>query len=923
MFLQACDPSLEMDGKLYLDINADITKSLFDNSVESLVTSVYVAVYSAETGELVAERFSDSISQNTSIDLPSNSVVNIYALANFWQLDDNGNNVRIILPRKESELKTWIYRIDGGLNADGMHRECFNDIESYGIPMCASLQNVRIVGKACEVLNLQRLFARIELKVDHSGLVGGKYPDDTFVNEAVRVCQSNIAIRPFGSTSRAESEEDVSDAGDYEPVPENGKASRFILYVPENDKGDLLPFNDDPSVKLPPEAESGMATYIEFEGKLSPEAGYGGTLTYRFYLGSDNVRNFSVLRGSVYYLNLGFKTDSVFSPCWKLSCGEDFSDTRNFYLSRTYNGDSVICDGDKVVVRPSRPAEFYLFFNKESSAEGNQIESVGLSTFSFEAPDAQTLAWTSDALTSDSQPLAELGLNTEYDATLGKLRLSVVDESLFVPGSSRKLRFRLMPGNKEVEMTLLCYEDISVTLDSGQSTYDGFYLGMRRHINISGLAGMKIACSYSGSSCLKLKPQSDYPMLSTENEWLSSNTDVDLYAFSAPGTSGELRLYSDDAFNDGDIVASIPVVTLQPAFNRSIMNYNLPLDGTSCPLGLCYRDIYGTSIPLEKFDQQAYDLLLKPEVSVKTEYSPFVSADPSYSVNDLKIGCIVSSSGKDIRTVSSSGTVKISAPESLYGNMSVTRNFSCGIPGISGFDSEIQSDYFNLEEALDIVNAGSLYSGGCSLSSMIFVAGGPFSEKVEFVPQKLSGFNYNLDWVWKEKDFRAPYGCQTVKFQLRNINSNEIVTIGSTIDFVIKHDVVFGPFAVFKKNTDKAKVYALPRLVCGSMKRSYGEGAEAFRVLPPNLSGIDPYRLMNSTVNGVYYNSLVYGASFTSNYFSTWNISNAELCAASEEWFDEICFQGGDWTYQINPYFRLILDSFLPGSGKFGYALAN
>ena len=90
---------------------------------------------------------------------------------------------------------------------------------------------------------------------------------------------------------------------------------------------------------------------MEFAGALDPAAGgYGGDVTYRFYVGSDNCSNFDLERGREYDIRLSFRVGSLFEPDWKVEL-DNWTDTRLFCLTADASFTDRLEEGRTVAVR--------------------------------------------------------------------------------------------------------------------------------------------------------------------------------------------------------------------------------------------------------------------------------------------------------------------------------------------------------------------------------------------------------------------------------------------------------------------------------------------------------------------------------------------------------------------------------------------
>ncbi len=173
-------------------------------------------------------------------------------------------------------------------------------------------------------MHLSRLLARYAFSLDLSRMQGSL--------ELSSVEVHNVAgrVKPWAEASKARPQE-ICD-GDALTEEEQSllvAGGSVRLLVPENCQGDLLEDNDDPWAKTPENLE-GMedcCTYLEVHARYRHEGYTVNDLTYRFYLGEDNVGNFDIRRNTAYLLTLALTdTNAVVASSWKVERGgvEDF-----------------------------------------------------------------------------------------------------------------------------------------------------------------------------------------------------------------------------------------------------------------------------------------------------------------------------------------------------------------------------------------------------------------------------------------------------------------------------------------------------------------------------------------------------------------------------------------------------------------------
>lgn len=255
---------------------SDINVFVF-NSYGILEGAAYLNV---QSGQNAPQGFS------WNIDLVKNGTYSIYACANFgYEVD--------------------VASMDGLENL--RYYMAYPDDYSIGMPMSGYLENVRITGDEITV-PLERLMAKISLKVDRRRL------DENveFKIRSIQVEGCPRSVYPF-SRNHIRDPFDFFPSGflrkDYETDALNltnidGLSGEVCLYMLENMQGDLLPGNDDESLKVLPDSEpaKNFCSYIEIKAEyLSPsyQSKPGEYLIYRFYPG-ENPSNFDVCRNVEY-----------------------------------------------------------------------------------------------------------------------------------------------------------------------------------------------------------------------------------------------------------------------------------------------------------------------------------------------------------------------------------------------------------------------------------------------------------------------------------------------------------------------------------------------------------------------------------------------------------------------------------------------
>lgn len=219
------------------------TRTSLGSGVETIFSGAVLAAYNCSTGCLDSyiELSSSELGSTVGMELPTGVEYDFFLLGNIWLIDkESGETALPLIPARVEEMKDFTYRLDGEDADEGYRNETFSEVSSYGLPLCWSVTGVNPSSEDVIDIKMTRLFSKLNLTIDHSGLVGTSLED--FVNGSVKIRSSNCKLTPFDSTgSKADSDKDILDIGDYDSVMENSLSKTFVFYVPENMKGDLLP----------------------------------------------------------------------------------------------------------------------------------------------------------------------------------------------------------------------------------------------------------------------------------------------------------------------------------------------------------------------------------------------------------------------------------------------------------------------------------------------------------------------------------------------------------------------------------------------------------------------------------------------------------------------------------------------------------
>ena len=674
------------------------TKASVLKDVEKKGSGALVLVFRSSTRQLDSYRFFTQAELDAQASKPLRIRVpltrcDFYILGNLNGIRRSGGGAVNLMealgadfPVDEAALEALPYRLDGGnLNAT-YRRETFAEVAGLGIPYQHIVKDVDVAaqigsgGGIPGATACLRLFSKVTVRIDHGAFDAGAAANrDWFVNTKLYLRQANARMLPFSTDPvKAEAAADVLAQSDYDPdmTGTNASVTTFSFYVPENRQGTLLPSNNDSRAKKEdalPAAVRPYVTFVEFTGRVNPAAGgYGGNATYRFYVGTDATKNFDLIRGREYNISLSFNLGnllgSVSDPDWKVSV-DGWSDGRLFCLTADPAWTDRLPDGKTLAIRANRPGAVYLYMNPQNRlGASNALLGKDLAGSGFSPGNLSDCAWTGDFMrsgTAAARWLSDRGIKATYDKASACLRFTVTNATRFASalaaGAETTLTAQLLPdagGASEVRFKLKLYPDISVSVADGLSLTDGFYLGQKRRVSVSGFAGSRICYAADQDPC---GASSSGAAHTANRQWKASGSAsaafptakvdaagnlkltvadyasqklsggvLDVYAFypnrfqsSHSGWSsktGHIVFFSEDYLNDSfsvDVRISEPRLFQTSSTSEDIV---LPFDGTSVATAtrIGYLTFDG-SAPLarDSFDDGLYASLL----ALKTSYS--------------------------------------------------------------------------------------------------------------------------------------------------------------------------------------------------------------------------------------------------------------------------------------------------------------
>lgn len=278
-------------------------RSSLGDELPSQVKAMRLYAYNAQ-GHLV-----DCVSSgqtSATVTLIDGTDYTVYALANFPDLPE--------APVEESDFLSAVYPVK------------YMDMAQSGVPMCGKrILSADELGEGSAEIELTRLITRVSFSLDRSGL-----NSSDLTVRSVRLRQTASAAAPFAGPFAAtdalvEAAGDFASAADIATLNSGGT---IWLYCLENYQGLLLPGNVDPWKKVPSELSdaAGSCTYLEVSAAYSGiyESAHvsSDNVTYRFYLGRDNVSDFSLERNHGVDVKLKVSDQGVFDREWKVDYGK-------------------------------------------------------------------------------------------------------------------------------------------------------------------------------------------------------------------------------------------------------------------------------------------------------------------------------------------------------------------------------------------------------------------------------------------------------------------------------------------------------------------------------------------------------------------------------------------------------------------------
>ena len=333
------------------DTKSVISAADFDNAVKSVLVYLvdpdghWKKAYSASGSSGLADK-------KFTILADGSTYYDIYALVNMGEADFT-----------PASPQNWVYTLP----------ESFSSLNSTGLPMCGSARinasEIVAGGTTSKTLTLRRLLSKVNITVNKSGMLTGASDGSALAGGSLKLRQVSKVLRPFAAEAdrRAQSASEMysSDTDWHNFTGGSGKEvidSGVTLYIPENRQG--TGSGPTQAGKTPASGREALATYLEYTATKSGSSdGVSGNLTYKAYLGENELSDFNVIGDKVYTATLSLSWDGMWEGSWRVSQG-DWADTRALVISAAA-GSTVAMDtkntkAESAKVRKSTSTSFYM-----------------------------------------------------------------------------------------------------------------------------------------------------------------------------------------------------------------------------------------------------------------------------------------------------------------------------------------------------------------------------------------------------------------------------------------------------------------------------------------------------------------------------------------------------------------------------------
>ena len=159
-----------------------------------------------------------TLTATAAISFPAGRKVRVYVSGNLWAINKQDSTPRSLadalgkdFPPDETSFKDMSYTFGSRPIGEKYRSEDFSEVGRFGIPFSASVPEAVYAEGGSLNVQCTRLFARIRLTIDHSGLTD-EASKDCFLNSKLHVRQANMRLMPFSPAPvKALGPEDVAD----------------------------------------------------------------------------------------------------------------------------------------------------------------------------------------------------------------------------------------------------------------------------------------------------------------------------------------------------------------------------------------------------------------------------------------------------------------------------------------------------------------------------------------------------------------------------------------------------------------------------------------------------------------------------------------------------------------------------------------
>ena len=433
------------------------TRTLLGGSnIESKNTCITLAAYTG--GKLYGAQHYTSSLTSMDFNLRTGDSYDVYALVNM-------GDMTAAFGADESSVASIRYSIpsytggESSVNTAGMPKAGFRSL------------NVTASTTGTIAIPVKRLLSKVTASLACHW--------DGAVIRSAKVCNMNRTLSPFsgamahGASRAAVSPADILPFQEIHGATENNASSlTATFYVPENMQGtvpgitsssDKCPDGGNPSVSTRQDVLTYLEVFVESSGN------YGGSVTYRSYLGNNATSNFDLARNTRYDWTVDYFEDGLLTGDWKKE--GDLTDNRYLGLVNPIWVEA----GDEVAWNSVISSNIANSSITKTFGGGNapgMIASSGTDSFSI-SPGASAGQWT----TLTARPVANVTASLTKSS-----EVRVVDKALSWEGYNTAIY--ASEGKKVFPVTP---EQGGATVNA-QVDYYGIWSGSRQHFPGEGAA---------------------------------------------------------------------------------------------------------------------------------------------------------------------------------------------------------------------------------------------------------------------------------------------------------------------------------------------------------------------------------------------------------------------------------------------------